>query len=481
MTTPQTPTAEEFDIIIIGAGSAGLTMAAVSAGLGFKVALAEGNKMGGDCLNYGCVPSKALLAAAAHAQGATGAPQFGVTTAGKTVDFKKVHAHIHNVISQIAPHDSAERFTALGVDVIQHNASFVNETTVKVGERTLTAPTIIVATGSRAFIPPVEGLANTPYFTNETIFELKETPTHLLVMGGGPIGCEMAQAFSRLGAKVTVVEMSPRILIKDDEDLTAVVEERFEDEGIDVIANTRVEKVEKTANGVRLITNSVALEGSHLLVATGRAPNLDKLNLDAAKIDHTPKGITTNKALRTSNKHVYAAGDVAGPFQFTHMAGYQAGLIIQRRLFGNFFAKTNHQAVPWVTYTDPQLAHVGLTEAQAKEAGTHKQTIKVKFNEVDRAVAERKTEGFIKVVLGNRGKVLGASIVGAHAGEILATWSFLVAHKMPLKKLASVIYPYPTFSEINKKVLSAYYAPTLYSKKTGKLSRFLFKLTQKMA
>jgi len=469
-----------YDLAVIGGGSGGLVMAAVAAELGFNVVLFEGHKMGGDCLNYGCVPSKSLIAAAEVAENARTASKFGIHS-NVDVNFKEVMAHVHHVIAKIEPHDSVERFEKLGVHVVQHQATFVGKHTLKANEETFTAKRIVIATGSSATIPPILGLEEVDYLTNETIFNLKELPKHLMIIGAGPIGCEMAQAFSRLGSKVTLIQNGSQILTNSDPELTTFIENRFKDEGITLIKSTQIKRVSQQKNNLTLSLSKnnkkQELKGSHLLIAVGRTPNLKSLKLHNANIAHTAKGITVKGNMQTSRKHVYAIGDCASKYQFTHMAGYQAGLVIGRTLFGNILMKTKEDAIPWVTYTDPEVAEVGLKEEDAikKYGEKHVQVIRVPYADIDRARATKNTEGLLKVIL-YKGSAVGAGIVGHNAGELLSFWAYMVTHKRHVKDLNSVIIPYPTMSEIHKRVATTYYKPIFYSSKIKRISRLLFKI-----
>jgi len=460
-------------ICIIGAGSGGLSLAAGAAQMGASVTLIERGKMGGDCLNYGCVPSKALLAAGKIAHTFRHAQKFGISSQMPTVDFKAVHDHVHDVMAQIEPNDSQSRFESFGVHVIREEAKFIDEHTIQAGDTIIKAKYIVVATGSSAFLPPLKGLESTPYLTNETIFDLTERPQHLLIIGGGPIGIEMAQAHRRLGAEVTVIT-SHGILPKDDPELIEVVKKQLLQEGINLLEETAVEKVSKTKNGIAVTTNNTTLTGSHLLIATGRQANLEGLNLKAAGIDHTPRGITINQRLQTSQKHIYAMGDCTGGYQFTHVASYHAGIIIRNILF-KLPAKVNLSAVPWVTYCDPELAHVGLSNAQALEEFPDAITLRWPFSENDRAVAERSTEGLIKISTKKNGVVLGASIVGKNAGELLLPWVMAVKERKKIADIATLIAPYPTYSEVSKRVAGSFFTPKLFSPRTTKLVRFLMR------
>ena len=469
----------DYDICVIGGGSGGLAVAAGAAQMGARTILFERAKMGGDCLNYGCVPSKALLAAARAADTIRRADRFGIPAAEPDIHFERVRDHVRGVIAAIAPHDSVERFEGLGVRVIQQSARFTGRRVVVAEDGTsVTARRIVVATGSVAAIPPIPGLDSVPYFTNETIFENAERPAHLIIIGGGPMGIEMAQAHRRLGSDVTVVEMGG-ILAKDDPELVDIVRTRLAEDGVGLREGAGVERVAPVDGGVGVsLTGSGGAEtirGSHLLVATGRRAAIDGLDLEAAGIEHSGTGITVDARLRTTNRHVYAIGDVAGGPQFTHMAAHHADIVLRNALF-RLPAKVNTTAVPWVTYTDPELAHVGLSEvdARARHAGVSVTRWQVSDN--DRAQTERAPDGLIKVVTGRFGRVLGVGIVGLHAGELLQPWILAIDKRMSLSSLAGLIVPYPTLGEINKRVAGAYYAPKLFSGGTRKLVRLLARL-----
>jgi pyruvate/2-oxoglutarate dehydrogenase complex dihydrolipoamide dehydrogenase (E3) component len=470
----------DVDICIIGAGSGGLSVAAGASQLGAKTVLIEKGEMGGDCLNTGCVPSKALIAAAhaAHAQRSSG--KFGIAPiAEPKVDFKAVHKHVHGVIAAIAPVDSEARFTGMGVNVIRETACFTGPGEVTAGAQKIKAKRFVIATGSRPFVPPIDGLGDISYLTNESIFDLTECPEHLIVIGGGPIGCELAQAFRRLGAKVTIVEMD-RLMGKDDPEMAAHVVTRLEAEGIDVREGTGVTAVaqdgDKLVATVKQGDEESQVQGSHLLVSAGRVPVTDGLGLDAAGVEHGRRGITVDAGLRTTNKRIYAVGDVSGGPQFTHVAGYHAGVLIRRILFRMFWAKTDYRALPWVTYTDPELAHVGLTEEQAIEKMGKISVLRWSFAENDRAQAERAIDGHLKVIVDKSSRPVGATIVGAHAGELIQPWILAIQNRMKMGKMAGYIAPYPTLGEVNKRAASSYFMPKLFSEKTRRLVRLLLKL-----
>jgi len=468
----------EADLCIIGGGSGGLALAAGAAQMGAKTVLIEAGKMGGDCLNYGCVPSKAMIAAGHAGHVVRHAGQFGVNGHEPEIDFKRVHDHVHGVIGAIAPHDSVERFEGLGVTVLQERARFLSGEEVEAGETTVKARRFAVATGSSPTVPPIPGLKDVPHYTNETIFENQAAPSHLIVIGGGPIGAELAQAHRRLGAEVTIVDMGP-VLPKDDPDLTAVVRAQLIADGITLKERVSVQKVEAAGNGIAILIEeesgeSARIEGSDLLVATGRAANVEGLNLEAASVDYDESGIKVDARLRTTNRKIFALGDVIGGYQFTHVAGYHAGIVIQNALF-RLPSKVSYKAVPWVTYTDPELAHVGMTEAEAQKSGDLAEVLNWSYQENDRAQAERCTEGKVKTIVGKRGKILGATIVGAHAGELILPWVLAINQGLKIKAMASVIAPYPTLSEVSKRAAGSYYTPKLFSDRTRWLVRFLAK------
>ncbi|MBF0285314.1 MAG: FAD-dependent oxidoreductase [Magnetococcales bacterium] len=465
----------EADLCILGAGAGGLAAAAGAAQMGARVALVEPHAMGGDCLNTGCVPSKALLAAAAHAEAMRRVPRFGVQAGEPEVDWRGVHRYVHGVIGAIAPHDSQERFEGLGVTVIRAPGRFLDPRTVEAGEFRITARRFVVATGSRPALPPFPGLESVPYFTNETIFDHAHPLPHLLVIGAGPIGMEMAQAHRRLGSEVTVVDLG-RPLPREDPELAELVVRRMTAEGVHFRAGVTVRRIETGLGGVALVLEQERLEsrvdGSHLLIAAGRKPNVEGLGLEAAGIHFTPAGIKVDDRLRTTNRRVFAIGDVTGGFQFTHAAGYHAGIVLRNALF-HLPARVDYSALPRVTYTDPELAHVGLSEEEARRAETLFQVLRKPFGENDRARAEGDAEGMIKIILGKKGRILGASIVGAHAGELILPWVLAVQQKMGIGVMAGIIAPYPTRSEISKGVAGQYYTPKLFSPGTRRLVRWL--------
>lgn len=463
------------DICVIGGGSAGLSVAAGAVQMGAKTVLIEGHRMGGDCLNTGCVPSKSLLAAANAAQMLRNSSRFGVGSIDPDVNFSAVGRHVHAVIDAIAPHDSVERFRSLGCKVIEARGQFIDRRTVIAAGYEIRARRFVIATGSRPFVPPIPGLEAVPYFTNETIFENTVLPEHLIVIGAGPIGCEMAQAHRRLGARVTLLDLA-RMLPKDDPEAVGVVREQFIAEGIETFESVQIERVESTASGIAVRIqgpDARRIECSHLLIATGRQANVQHLGLQEAGVRHTSKGIEVDSRLRTSNKRVFAAGDVIGSYQFTHVASYHAGIVLRNALF-RLPARNAPKAVPWVTYTDPELAQVGLNETEARKLhGDTVRIVRAEFAGNDRAQAEVATHGFLKAVVGRGGRILGATIVGLHAGELLLPWVLAISKGHKIGDMASVIAPYPTLSEISKRAAGSYYTPTLFSARTRWLVRFL--------
>lgn len=448
-----------FDIAVIGGGSAGLSMAAAAAQFGQRVVLFEKAEMGGDCLNTGCVPSKALLAAAKAAQAHRASARFGIAAHEPQVDFAKVMAHVAHVIATIAPLDSQSRFEGLGVTVVRAHARFSGPRSLVADGKTYSARRIVIATGSRAALPPIKGLSDVPHFTNETLFANRVLPEHLVIIGAGPIGLEMAQAHRRLSARVTVLDAG-QPLAKDDPELVATLLQSLKAEGIAIHAGVKIEEVSRAPEGG--IAVSVAglgtLQASHILVAAGRKPNIENLGLEAAGIAATPKGITVDQRLRTSNRFVFAAGDCAGGPQFTHVANQHAGLILRQVLF-RLPVRNRVDNIPWVTFTEPELAHCGLTETEARKA--HGDTIKVlrwPFRENDRAVAEGQPEGLVKLVLSPRGRLLGASILGPHAGEQISLWSLAISRGLKPSAIAGLVLPYPTLAEAGKRAAITHYA-----------------------
>ncbi len=467
----------DFDLAVIGAGASGLSVTAVAAQLGLRVALIERDRMGGDCLNFGCVPSKALLAAAHAAQAARTAGRFGLRMGEPEVDWNAVHEHVQGVIAAIAPTDSEARFRALGADVLRAEARFVAPDALMVEGRRITARRIAVAAGSVAAVPPIPGLDQVPYLTNTTIFDLTNRPEHLLILGGGPIGLEMADAFTGLGSRVTVVEAAT-IASKEDPELVAGLREALAARGAIFLEGAKVASVEP--GPVLVLADGRRITGSHLLVAVGRRPSLQSLDLAAGNVQATAAGITTDRGLRSlTNRRVYAIGDIAdpqgiGPRAFTHVGSYHAGIVIRRALF-RLPARLDYAALPRVTYARPELAQAGMTEAEARAAGHRVGVLRWPLAENDRAMAERDTCGLVKLVFtGDR--LLGAGILAPNAGEMIGLWALAISQRVKLRALASMVLPYPTRSEAGKRAASNFFVPRLFAPRTKSLVRLLARL-----
>jgi pyruvate/2-oxoglutarate dehydrogenase complex dihydrolipoamide dehydrogenase (E3) component len=470
---------DKFDLAVIGAGAAGLAVTAVAAQLGLRVVLIERGRMGGDCLNAGCVPSKALLAAAHAAMDARAAGRFGLNIAVPEIAWAAVQANVRGVIAGIAPMDSAARFAALGAAVLQGEARFVARDTLEVAlpnaPRRLTARRIVIAAGSRAVLPPIAGLAEVPHVTNEDLFDLPERPTHLIILGGGPLGLEMAQAHAGLGCRVTVVE-ADHIAGREDAELADGLRAALAGNGIEVLEGVAVVRAEP--GPVLLLRDGRRIAGSHLLVAAGRRPNIEDLGLEAGGVQAGPGGIATDAGLRSlSNRRVFAAGDIAdpqgiGPRAFTHVGAYHAGIVIRRALF-HLPARVDYAALPRVTYTDPELAQVGLTEAEARAAGYVIRVLRWPLAENDRAQAERRPEGLVKLVTTRRGRLLGAGILAPHAGEMIGVWTLAIAQRTSLSALAGLIVPYPTLAEAGKRAAGSFFMGRLFAPATKRLVRLL--------
>ncbi len=465
------------DVLVIGAGSGGLSVAAGAVQMGARVVLIEGHKMGGDCLNYGCVPSKALIASAKQAHAMSHGGSYGVAEVAPQVDYAAAKDRVRRVIETIAPIDSQERFEGLGVHVIRDWGRFISKTEVQAGGTVIKARRIVIATGSGPLVPPIDGIDTVTVHTNETVFDLRERPDHLLIVGGGPIGMEMAQAHVRLGSKVTVIE-GATAMGKDDPELAAIVLDRLRAEGVEIVEQAKAERISGAGGEITVHTTAGDFTGSHLLMAVGRKVNLDRLDPETGGVARTRGGVKTGDDLRsTTNRRVYAVGDAAGRMQFTHVAGYHAGVVIRSILFG-LPSKAKQSHIPWCTFTDPELAQVGLTEAQARKKHGGRLTVtRFGYDENDRAVAEGKTTGFVKVMVVG-GKPVGASIVGAQAGELIGLWAMAIANGLKMSAVANTVLPYPTLAEINKRAAGAYFSPKLFDsdlvkRVVGMVQRFL--------
>jgi pyruvate/2-oxoglutarate dehydrogenase complex dihydrolipoamide dehydrogenase (E3) component len=458
----------DFDLVVIGAGAAGLSAASLSAALGLKVALIERGAMGGDCLNYGCVPSKALLAAAHAAAAVRRAGAFGVRVGEPAIDWAAMRAHVQGSIARIAPTDSAERFRGMGIEVIRAAAHFAAPDVVEAAGRRLSFRRCVIAAGSAAVVPDIPGLGPVPWLTNETIFDLEAPPGHLVILGGGPIGLEMAQAHARLGVRVSVIEAGS-IAGRDDPELVEGLRRALRRDGVALHEGVAVRSFAPTDQGlVARLADGSAIEGTHLLLATGRAARVAGLDLQAGNVAFTARGITTDAALRsTTNRRVFAAGDIAdpvgiGPRAFTHVCSQHAG-ILARAMLLRLPAKLDYAALPRVTYTDPELAQIGMTEAEARAAGHQVRLLRFPLAETDRAVTEGLHDGLVKLVATPSGRLLGAGILAPGAGEMAGLFTLMIARRMKLSALAGLVLPYPTLAEAAKRAAGDFYAPKLLS------------------
>ncbi|MBW4577061.1 MAG: mercuric reductase [Aphanothece sp. CMT-3BRIN-NPC111] len=443
--------AVEYDVVILGGGSAGLVVASAAAQLKAKVALVERDRLGGDCLWYGCVPSKSLIHASRIAYEVKHASRFGIYCQDTQIDFAKAMGHVEQAIANIQPNDSPERFAGLGVEVIFGSGKFVDRHTFEVNGRHLKARAFVISTGSRPAIPEIPGLAEAGYLTNEQVFSIKQRPESLAVIGGGPIGCELGQAFSRLGSEVTIIASGDRILSKEDPEAAEVVQKQFQSENIRVLTKTRAERVEVVDGKKYLWAGNQKIVVDEILVAAGRQPNIESLNLEAAGVEVGKQGIRVNDKLQTTNSRIYACGDVIGGYQFTHVAGYEASVVLKNALFFPL-NKANYKVIPWATFTDPELARVGLTQKQAKEQyGDDVYVLKQDFADVDRAQAEAATAGFAKIITRGNGEILGAHLVGPAAGELIHEVVLAMFHKLKVSALSGIIHVYPTLAEVNSK------------------------------
>lgn len=452
------------DLCVIGAGSGGLSVAAGAAQMGAEVVLVEAGAMGGDCLNTGCVPSKALLAAAKAAHHVRAAERFGITAQGVAIDPAKVWGHVHGTIDAIAPHDSQERFEGLGVKVIRAHGHFIDPKTLSAGGELIRAKRFVVATGAKAAVPAIPGLDDVAFLTNENLFSLDSIPDHLIVVGGGPIGVEMAQAFVRLGARVTLIE-ADRLLAREDPELVESVRASLKEDGVNVLEGHGVSQV--AAGPKVVLSDANAIEGSHLLIATGRVPNVSELGLKAAGVEYDKSGIKVDARLRTSNKRVFAIGDVVGGPQFTHVAGYHAAVVMKNVLF-RFPAKADHALVPRVTYCDPELAQIGDFRG-----GPDDRVLCQPFADNDRARTEGIDAGLVKIVVDAKGWIKGVGMVGAGAGDLIQPWLLAMKQGVKVGDMATLMLPYPSMGEAAKRAAGDFFTPTLYGPKVRALVKVL--------
>jgi len=441
---------EKYDVVVIGGGAAGLTVATGSVKFGLKVALIEKEKLGGDCLYYGCVPSKTLIHSAKVASLIKRSEEFGLNKTILSFDFNKVINHVWDTINIIGEHDDPDRFREMGVDVIFGQPRFISNKGIEIDGKRFVSKKFVISTGSRSFTPPIEGINETGFLTHVDVFHLKELPESIAVIGAGPIGLELSQAFSRFGSEVSVIEMMDRVLPIEDEDISKELEKYLSEEGIKFFTSTKVVKVYKENDKKIIIAKKdveeIKLEVDEILVAVGRTPNTEGLNLEAAGVEYNNKGIKVNKNLRTTAKNIWACGDVAGPYLFTHMAEYQAGIVLRNALL-KLAAKVDYSVVPWTTFTDPEVAHVGITEREANNKGIKYKVYKKHFSDVDRAVTEVEGIGFIKIITtGWKGRIIGAHIIGPNAGELLPELALAVKNEMTVKDISSVIHVYPTLA-----------------------------------
>ena len=474
----------DYDLGIIGGGAAGLTAAAGAAQFGAKTILIEKSaKLGGDCLHYGCVPSKTLIRTAGVYSLLKRSKEFGLPEIQPPpVDLGAVMDRVKTVIENIQHHDSVERFCGLGAQVVFGNASFLDAHTVNLDGKNISAKSWIIATGSSPALPPVEGLATVPYWTNEIIFNQRKLPTSLIVLGGGPIGLELAQALGRLGSKITIVEFMDQILGPEDADMAALLEERLKEEGITILKGTQALKAEYVDSTFHLTVASKAdkgetsiLKADALLVAAGRKPNIDGLGLEAAGVKFTPRGIPTNARMKTNISHIYACGDVNGQLPFTHVAGYEAGIALTNAVL-RLPRRADYNKIGWCTYTDPEVASIGLNEKRAKKDSIKYSLWEESFADNDRAQAEGETKGKIKLLVSPGGKLLGCQIIGAHAGELIHEWVIAVNGGVHLSAIAGAVHIYPTISEISKRVAGKIFAEKIFSDRTKNILKFFFSL-----
>ncbi len=460
---------DQRDLVILGGGVGGLIIASVAGQLGLKVTLIEKTeRLGGDCLHYGCVPSKTLIQSAKVASLMRRGEEFGLPRVAPEVELGRVMKHVADVIAVIQKNDDPERFRGYGCEVIFGGARFLDAHRVEVNGKTITGRRFVIATGSSPAVPPVDGIGRVEYLTNETVFSHDHLPGRLLVLGGGPIGVELAQAFLRLGSQVVLVQRNRNLLPKEDADIAIALREQLVREGMEIHTEVNAERIQRKNGSLELAcSGGLNLEGDTLLIASGRKPNIEALDLNAAGVAHDKRGITVDPRLRTSQKHIFGCGDVCGPFPFTHMAEYQAGIVISNAVF-RWPKKMDYSVVPWVTYTDPEVARVGLNETQANEQGVDYKLLRFNFKDVDRALAEVEPHGYIKMLI-RKNRILGATILGPQAGELVHEIVLAMQAKVKLGTISAAIHVYPTLAQITRRAVNTYYGEKLFSPRTKKL------------
>ncbi len=470
----------DYDIAVLGGGSAGLTVTAGASQFGAKTLLIEKeNRLGGDCLHYGCVPSKTLIKTAKVYHLMKNARKFGLPNAEiSNVDFKDVANRIRSVINVIQKHDSPERFCKLGAKVEFGHPSFIDEHSLNLNGKKFTARNWVIATGSSPAIPPIEGLEKIPYITNKEIFYLDDLPKSMIIIGAGPISTEMAQAFTRLGTKVTVIQRGNQILSREDKDMADAIMNVLSEEGVKFFLNSSTLKVRDAGNEKEVVVktgdgNTLNIRAEKIMAAAGRTANLNGLGLEKIGVEYSPKGLKLDGRLRTKQKHIFGAGDVTGTYLFTHAAGYEGGVAVTNAIL-HLPRKIDYSLMPWCTYTDPELASIGLNEKSAKKAGLEYSVWTEEFKMNDRSLAEGSTVGKIKMLLNAKKKPIGVQILGLHAGELLSEWVEIFNGKINLSTIAGAVHPYPTLNEINKKVVSNYFSSKIFSDKVKKTLKFFF-------
>jgi len=460
------------DLVVIGGGAGGLVVASVAAQLGLDVVLIEKEpQLGGDCLHYGCVPSKALLKAAHVAHTLRGAADYGYALEIPQTDMAAINASVQKAVSTIQVNDSHERFESLGCEVLTGKAHFIDASTVKVNDQTIRAKRFVIATGSSAWIPEIKGLDAVDFVTNEDIFGLDKLPEHLLILGAGAVGVEMAQAFARFGSRVTLIEQAQRILPRSDPEISETMMQVFADEGIELAVNKTVVAVESDNEGIRVIMqDGPAVSGDKLLVAIGRRPVVDAMGLENAGVEYSRRGISVNAKMQTSNRHIYACGDVTGLMPFTHVAEQQAGVVIANMIF-KIPKRMDYRVIPSVVYTEPECAEVGISVAESQH-DKNIEIVRFEMSELDRAIAENATTGFARLMV-KKGRLVGAQIVGPHAGDVIHELVLAIQEKMKLSKITGLVHAYPSYAQVNRRVASVYFRDKLFSKGTKRLVGFL--------